>query len=101
MNKFLKLFLIVGIVIILIFISQHSTWTSDVQVDIQYVKIAGVKFKVNLALTSIEEKRGLSGKRGLKKNEVMYFVFNNTSKHSFWMKDMNFNIDIITPRINF
>ena len=31
----------------------------------------------------------------MKKDEGMLFVFNHTGKYPFWMKDMNFPIDII------
>jgi hypothetical protein len=31
----------------------------------------------------------------LAKNEGMLFVFNHPSQHVFWMKDMNFPIDMI------
>ena len=31
----------------------------------------------------------------LKENEGMLFVFNHADKYSFWMKDMNFPIDIV------
>ena len=105
MNKFFKWFLIIGFLIVLIFINQESIWKFNSQMKgkvenldvnkIQYVKIAGTKFKVDLALTPNAREQGLSGRKELKKNEGMLFVFNNMGKYSFWMKDMNFNIDII------
>ena len=63
--------------------------------DIQYVKIAGQTIKVDLALTPKTQEQGLSGRTELKENEGMLFVFNKPSQYSFWMKDMNFPIDII------
>ena len=39
--------------------------------------------------------KGLAVKDQLKENEAMFFVFDKPEKHSFWMKDMNFPIDII------
>ncbi len=63
--------------------------------DIKYVKIAGKMLKVNLALTGEAQEQGLSGRKSLKENEGMLFVFNQTGKYSFWMKDMNFSLDII------
>jgi len=63
--------------------------------EIQYVKIAGVTLKINLALTPEAQEQGLSGRKELKEDESMLFVFNHTGKYSFWMKDMNFPIDII------
>ena len=61
----------------------------------QYVSIAGQKIKVELALTPKEHSQGLSGKTSLKENEGMLFIFEKLGQYSFWMKDMNFPIDMI------
>ncbi len=42
-----------------------------------------------------EVKKGLSGRDGLGVNEGMLFVFREKTITPFWMKDMNFSIDII------
>jgi uncharacterized protein len=39
--------------------------------------------------------KGLAVKNELKENESMLFVFDKPERHSFWMKDMKFAIDII------
>jgi len=62
---------------------------------ISYVKIAGKTLKVDLALTPESQEQGLSGRKELKENEGMLFIFNQADKYSFWMKDMNFALDII------
>jgi uncharacterized membrane protein (UPF0127 family) len=49
----------------------------------------------DLALTNEQIEKGLSVKDKLKENEAMLFVFGESAKHSFWMKDMKFPIDII------
>jgi len=38
---------------------------------------------------------GLSGRDQLEEGEGMWFVFPSDDHHSFWMKDMNFPIDIL------
>ncbi len=63
--------------------------------NIKYVEIAGENIKVDLALTPDEQAKGLSGRGELKEQEGMLFVFEKPAKHVFWMKDMNFPIDII------
>lgn len=63
--------------------------------NIKYIKIAGNIIKVDLALTEKDQNQGLSGRVGLKDDEGMLFVFDTPDKYSFWMKDMNFPIDII------
>jgi uncharacterized membrane protein (UPF0127 family) len=61
----------------------------------QTIKINNVEIAVDVARTAEEKANGLSGRKGLGKNEGMLFVFNNKTQPSFWMKDMNFAIDII------
>jgi hypothetical protein len=50
---------------------------------------------VNVARTSEERAQGLSGIESLPDNEGLLFVFDSPGKYSFWMKDMNFPIDIV------
>lgn len=59
------------------------------------VTINGFKLTADLALTNEQREKGLSVKDKLKENEAMLFVFEESAKHSFWMKDMKFPIDII------
>ncbi|MDP1760205.1 MAG: DUF192 domain-containing protein [Candidatus Woesebacteria bacterium] len=62
---------------------------------IKYVKIAGQMIKVELALTQKEQEQGLSGRENLKDDEGILFIFSEPAKNYFWMKNMNFPIDII------
>jgi len=63
--------------------------------EIKYIKIAGQKIKVDLALTDDARVKGLSGRVGLPLDQGMLFVFDRPDKYFFWMKDMNFPIDMI------
>jgi uncharacterized membrane protein (UPF0127 family) len=83
------IFLLVGF-----FLLNHSSQILKPE-DIKYVKIAGASIKVDLALTPREQEQGLSGRTELKENSGMLFVFSQPGKYNFWMKDMNFPIDII------
>jgi uncharacterized membrane protein (UPF0127 family) len=51
--------------------------------------------KVELALTKEEQAQGLSGRNELRETEGMLFIFPQSGKYNFWMKDMNFPIDMI------
>ena len=62
---------------------------------IKYIKIAGQDIKVELAITPAQQEQGLSGRNELKENEGMLFAFPQPGKYYFWMKDMNFPIDMI------
>ncbi|OGM97057.1 MAG: hypothetical protein A3B86_02905 [Candidatus Yanofskybacteria bacterium RIFCSPHIGHO2_02_FULL_38_22b] len=59
------------------------------------IYINGRPLKVEIADEPHEQSRGLSGREFLKANEGMLFVFSQSDKHSFWMKDMKFPLDII------
>jgi len=50
---------------------------------------------VKIARTPPERQQGLSGIKIMNNNQGMLFVFDKKEKYSFWMKDMNFNLDFI------
>jgi uncharacterized protein len=60
-----------------------------------YVELPGVKIEVTLARTPAEHAQGLSGRPSLGEYEGMFFIFETPGKYGFWMKDMNFAIDMI------
>lgn len=59
------------------------------------VKIGNAVVKIDVVDTPAERERGLSGHPGLKNDEGLFFIFENSGKYGFWMKDMLFSIDII------
>ena len=59
------------------------------------VRINGATFAVEIASTTMEKTRGLSFRTSLGADEGMLFLFDTPSIQSFWMKDMNFFIDMI------
>ena len=67
----------------------------DVAETIRSVTIGGQNLSVTLADTADERTQGLSGHPGLKDNEGMLFVFDEPGKYYFWMRGMNFSIDMI------
>ncbi len=61
--------------------------------------IAGrVSLTVELARTTMEQIRGLSGRPGLAPSHGMLFVYNRPQPVSIWMKDMRFPLDIVWIR---
>ena len=83
-------------VLAVFFLSRNTNPKKIIETkDIQYVEIGGQKIKVDLAITPQEQTRGLSGRVGLKDNEGMLFIFQKPGKNFFWMKEMNFPIDMI------
>ena len=59
------------------------------------VTLGGVPFRVELAITSEQRIKGLSGQPPLASGTGMLFVFEQAIKYSFWMRGMLFPLDMI------
>jgi len=59
------------------------------------VTLGGVRFRVELAITSQQRSKGLSGHPPLAPGTGMLFVFEQAQRYSFWMKEMLFPLDMI------
>lgn len=51
--------------------------------------------EAEVAKTMLERAEGLSHRESLAADEAMLFIFEEPDNYQFWMKDMNFAIDII------
>ena len=95
-----KMIFIIIIAVIVVLIAVLGIWhlvlsRPNPPLRTNKVTIGNTIFSVEVASTTIEQARGLSGRAGLKNNEGMLFLFNSAGVQNFWMKDMNFPIDII------
>src|SRR6185369_7191082 len=89
-KKSLFSFLIIIIFFVfLLLISKNNNFP-----NIKGLAIAGRNIKVELATMRAEQEKGLSGRSSLAPDEGMLFVFSGGAPR-FWMKDMNFPIDMI------
>lgn len=59
------------------------------------VTIGNATFTVEIASTTVAQARGLSYRTSLGANDGMLFVFASATIQHFWMKDMNFPLDMI------
>lgn len=59
------------------------------------VSVGDILFHVDIADTKEKRAQGLSGRALLPDGEGMLFVFDTPGKYPFWMKDMNFALDIL------
>ncbi len=78
--------------------AQEGTFkvSSNNKLEKSEVKIGETTIPVEVAQTEMQRKKGLSDRKSLPKNEGMFFVFAQKNvQPPFWMKDMNFAIDII------
>lgn len=61
----------------------------------EQLSIDGATFNVEIASTTLEQTRGLSFRPSLGANDGMLFLFGSPGTQTFWMKDMNFPLDMI------
>ena len=59
------------------------------------IDVGEARFDVEIASTSEERRRGLSGRENLAGSSGMLFVFESTRVPSFWMKDMLIPLDFV------
>ncbi len=59
------------------------------------LKIKDKILNVEVASSSQAMALGLGGRKSMKENEGMLFVFRAPAKPDFWMKDMHFDLDLI------
>lgn len=91
MNNFKKIFSISVTLAILISFSIYFSKSKENP----YLEINNTKINLIVSDTEGLRTKGLSDTKELKDNEAMLFVFAVPSKYGFWMKDMNYPIDII------
>lgn len=64
------------------------------------VTIDNHTFSVEVATTSAQQQQGLSGRNALSPDQGMLFIFNTADRYPFWMKGMEFPLDIIFIKNN-
>lgn len=87
-----KLLALIILILLLLVIYRSSSQ------DTNYATIAGVEFKAEIANTDKAKEIGLSKYSSIENDFALVFPFEKKGKHSFWMKDMKFPIDIIFIR---
>lgn len=101
--KNLKPFLVIAFFLVLIFVLVYSKRNIEYKEEViisdsdhdARVRLAGEILEVKIADDAIERSKGLSGVSGISTDWGMLFVFETPGVYAFWMKDMNFPIDII------
>ena len=67
----------------------------DDNIQSKIIKLNNTSFAVEVADTPETRRKGLSGREALPEGTGMLFVFDAPSRYGFWMKDMNFAVDIV------
>ena len=69
--------------------------TATPDLSLPLVTIGQFTWPVELALTGEQQAQGLSGRAELAAGAGMLFVWDQESRRSFWMPDMNFPLDMV------
>lgn len=75
--------------------NQASVEAPSFKINQTKLKLGTAEFVIEIADTPLKRQRGLSGQSTIGDNEGLLFIFPENSYPSFWMKEMNFPIDII------
>ncbi len=68
----------------------------SLQTSVGTMSINGTEISVRIAERALGQKKGLSGYTEESfKEDGMLFLFSESNVRTFWMKDMNFNLDIL------
>lgn len=91
MSLSLKVFgiLIILILALVFLLAQNSLERNDT------LRVGDNRLEIEVAISPADKARGLGGRESLPENQGMLFVYDMPGYYSFWMKDMNFAIDII------
>ena len=72
----------------------HITTNEHLPID-HVVVINGKEIQLRVADTEATQVQGLSGFTTLPTNQGMLFVFSKLNYYAFWMKDMQFPLDVV------
>ncbi|MDQ3076761.1 MAG: DUF192 domain-containing protein [bacterium] len=86
-----------------VYLTNHSFFlvkplpapSSIVSTTTTIISINGKTYILEIADTALERQQGLSNRQALPQEHGLLFVFEDEGQYGFWMKDMNFPIDII------
>lgn len=87
-----------AVVCVVLFITWIGLLMAQRSYDTVIVSVRGESFVARVADTDAKRSRGLSGTGTLAPDEAMLFVFPEPSRTAFWMKGMNYPIDIVWMR---
>lgn len=78
-----------------VFFNDHKAPDRRVLAPTRSITLDGTPLRVAVADTDALRAQGLSGTAPFEEDEGMLFVFDDDGIYSFWMKDMNYAIDIL------
>ena len=102
-NNILKL---VGVITLVVLLVGYFFWKNNFSENGQFNQIVIRRhvFKAEVITTQEKKEKGLGGRKSICGDCGMLFVFDKAGKYAFWMKDMQFALDILwikDGKINF
>ena len=91
----LTVLVVAGLLALITYLFSAIFDTTNTEEGARQLAIGETSYELLVADTPAQQIQGLSGHPGLKENEGMLFIFSDSEERSFWMKDMNFPLDII------
>lgn len=88
--------IIIGFIVILLLFSGYVLYQMNINSGPKSkVTIDKQTFSVEVATSSAQLQLGLSGKKSLPQNQGMLFIFKTPDRYPFWMKNMQFPLDML------
>lgn len=84
--------ILLTLAVIAAYVSKSSDTSGASQ---RTVRIGNTDINVDVRDTAMSRAQGLSGRPTLESGHGMLFIFDKPGEYGFWMKDMNFAIDIL------
>jgi uncharacterized membrane protein (UPF0127 family) len=97
----MKNFLLLLLGLIIITLSVFAVWNRPTakqpapDTSSRVMLVGDTRIEVEIVDTPSGRELGLSHRESLESGQGMLFVFEKVGNYSFWMKDMNFSIDIV------
>jgi len=91
---------LIGLLFLLLLLTSCQAPSQPSMSDQKVIKINSNELTVELATTAEEIVKGLSGRASLCQDCGMLFEFPDYQIRNFWMKDMQFSLDIIWIKDN-
>lgn len=97
MLKKSSLKLLFGIACLLILLVGYLFWKNTIvgKDEFHQVFIRGHAFEVETVATKSAKQKGLGGRESICSDCGMLFLFDKPGRYAFWMKDMQFALDIL------
>ncbi|OGC94583.1 hypothetical protein A2389_01620 [Candidatus Adlerbacteria bacterium RIFOXYB1_FULL_48_10] len=77
------------------YVYNHRQLQPNAGLPMKTITIGETSIQVEVASNDEQREQGLSDRTSLKVDHGMLFIFDPARKVGFWMKDMNFSIDMI------